>query len=62
MMRTCIHMTVGDLVAALFDETRNLNGLKRLEKNLLVAIMFNDCMLRSARRSRSKGWGEGKTL
>jgi hypothetical protein len=37
-METCIYMTVGDLVAALFDETRNLNWLKRRKKNLLVAI------------------------
>jgi len=46
-MKTSIQLTVGELIVALFDETRNLNWLKAREKGLLVAILINDLMQKS---------------
>jgi len=46
-MNTSIKTTVGELVAALFDETQHLNWLKAREKQLLVAFIVNDLVQRS---------------
>ncbi|GEM_PF-2160095 len=42
--------TVGDLIAALFDETDLLDGVDSGERGLLVAYLLNDLLRRSARR------------
>jgi hypothetical protein len=42
-----VHTTVGELIAGLFDETRNLHWLKKREKQLLVAYILNDLARRS---------------
>ncbi len=51
-MNTSIQTTVGELIAALFDETQHLNWLKAREKQLLVAFIVNDLVQsRSATRT-----------
>jgi hypothetical protein len=42
---------VGELIAILFDETRNLNWLKTHEKQLLVAYLLNDLVNQSSDRN-----------
>jgi len=42
---------VGELIAILFDETRNLNWLKAHEKQLLVAYLLNDLVNQSSDRN-----------
>jgi len=51
-MEALVHTTVGELIAVLFDETRNLDWLKTHEKQLLVAIILND-LVRQSRNRRS---------
>lgn len=51
-MEALVHTTVGELIAVLFDETRNLNWLKTHEKQLLVAIILNH-LVRQSRNHRS---------
>ena len=46
-----VHTTVGELIAILFDETRNLNWLKTHEKQLLVAYLLNDLVSQSSDRN-----------
>ena len=46
-----VHTTVGELIAILFDETRNLNWLKTHEKQLLVAYLLNDLVNQSSDRN-----------
>src|SRR5256885_7181807 len=51
-MNTSIQTTVGELIAALFDETQHLNWLKARERQLLVAFIVNDLVQsRSATRT-----------
>ena len=38
-MNAPVQTTVGELIAVLFDETRNLNSQKTHEKQLLVALI-----------------------
>jgi hypothetical protein len=50
-MEALVHTTVGELIAILFDETRNLNWLKAHEKQLLVAYLLNDLVNQSSDRN-----------
>jgi len=50
-MEARVHTTVGELIAILFDETRNLNWLKTHEKQLLVAYLLNDLVNQSSDRN-----------
>jgi hypothetical protein len=55
-MEAPVYTTVGELIAILFDETRNLDWLKTHEKQLLVAYILNDLVRQSsARNHRSVG-------
>ena len=50
-MNAPVQTTVGELIAVLFDETRNLNWLKTHEKQLLVAIILNDLVRQSSEKN-----------
>ena len=47
-MKTPVFTTVGELIAALFDETESLGGLKPRERCLMVAYVVNDLLRRSS--------------
>jgi hypothetical protein len=54
-MKTCetrrIETTVGELIAALCEETENLEWLKRSDRQLVVALILNDLVNRAASES-----------
>jgi hypothetical protein len=50
-MNAPVQTTVGELIAVLFDETRNLDWLKTHEKQLLVAIILNDLVRQSTEKN-----------
>ena len=50
-MNAPVQTTVGELIAVLFDETRNLNWLKTHEKQLLVALILNDLVRQSSEKN-----------
>jgi site-specific recombinase len=50
-MNAPVQTTVGELIAVLFDETRDLNWLKTHEKQLLVAIILNDLVRQSTEKN-----------
>ena len=50
-MEAPVYTTVGELIAILFDETRNLDWLKTHEKQLLVAIILNDLVRQSSEKN-----------
>jgi hypothetical protein len=57
-MEAPVYTTVGELIAILFDETRNLDWLKTHEKQLLVAYILNDLVRQSSARNHRSVSGQ----
>lgn len=57
-MEAPVYTTVGELIAILFDETRNLDWLKTHEKQLLVAYILNDLVRQSSDRNHRSVSGQ----
>jgi hypothetical protein len=57
-MEAPVYTTVGELIAILFDETRNLDWLKTHEKQLLVAYILNDLVRQSSDRNHRSVGGQ----
>ena len=57
-MEAPVYTTVGELIAILFDETRNLDWLITHEKQLLVAYILNDLVRQSSARNHRSVSGQ----